>query len=231
MNIAKALNVHAKRARLVLLLSASLAPAVASIACADPPAAAPSSKDKNSKNKGDDDDDDSSKTKQVSSDLVSKPAVSTTAAPTAPPSSSAPPGAFPQGMACFDQCTATGVAAQYWSCARQCRDQNCDTSCWQQFCGQNDPACRSAMNMCMSQCGSPSQQQPIGQPNVFIQPAPQQDPGFGAIAGPLIGLFGNVLGGIFNGSGSSSDTGGDFGGGGDFSGGGSCGSTNPCTTR
>jgi hypothetical protein len=85
----------------------------------------------------------------------SAPAASATtppAAPTTPPPSTLPPtGTDPQ--ACMDQCAATGVAAQYWSCSAVCQDQTCDDNCWNASCGVNSQSCETALDTCAQQCG------------------------------------------------------------------------------
>jgi hypothetical protein len=56
----------------------------------------------------------------------------------------------------MDQCAATGVAAQYWSCSAVCQDQACDDKCWNtSSCGANAQACETALDTCAMQCGLP----------------------------------------------------------------------------
>ncbi len=81
----------------------------------------------------------------------------TTPPPADPGTPPVDPGTPPSDpMACFDQCAATGPAAQYWSCSESCQDQQCDDNCWFQSCGgAQEDACIQALDTCNDQCGNP----------------------------------------------------------------------------
>jgi hypothetical protein len=143
----------------------ALASMVASVGCSQPvvqpfgeeddeeESGSASSKKSSKKSSSDDEDEDTSSSSSNNNDQSSNPEPTdpTTPEPTDP---TTPPSDDP--LVCFDQCAASGPAAQYWSCSANCQDMQCDDNCWfQSQCGQNEDACIQALDACNAQCGDP----------------------------------------------------------------------------
>ncbi|MBX3258517.1 MAG: hypothetical protein KIS78_21070 [Labilithrix sp.] len=101
----------------------------------------------------------SSKKKKTSTNQTTSEDTTSGNTDTTPPpaDTTPPPDETPTDpMECFDQCAASGPAAQYWSCSETCQNQQCDDNCWFQSCGgAQEQACMDALDACDAQCGNP----------------------------------------------------------------------------